>query len=189
MSAFTVFNFTCAVPNCNFIACAVIIKIFWILNVEIPSFQVMNDSNQKVHQMVRSPVHTVPSSGLPHLQTNVHFGAWTAEQSSTAETKRSSSVHLRWACSWLLAVGLSWRGMWQGREVVFGPDTLREGQTVTLCQPGRTRGTVMLNTISWSANGREFVVVFGGMCLFACLGVLRSVYVCVTVLVHARAWV
>lgn len=80
----------------------------------------------------------------------------------------------------LLAAGWSWRGMWHRREIVFGPDTFREGQTVTLCQPGRTQGTSMLNTISWSANGREFVVAFGGMCLFACFEMVVWLCLCIS---------
>lgn len=75
--------------------------------------------------------------------------------------------------SLLLAVGGSWWRMWQGWEVVFGPDTFR-GQTVTLCQPGGTPGTAMLNTSSWSANGKELVLVSRGMCLFVCLSVCVS---------------
>lgn len=83
----------------------------------------------------------------------------------------------------LLAARWSWRGAWQGREVVFGRDTFREGQTVTLRQPGRTRGTATLNTISWSANGREFVVVFGGY-VFVCVPWCALKCVCVSALVH-----
>lgn len=58
------------------------------------------------------------------------------------------------AAGWLLA------GAWQEQAGVLGPDAFREGQTVTLCQPARTQGTAMLNTISWSANGTEFGRVF-----------------------------
>lgn len=82
--------------------------------------------------------------------------------------------------SLLLAAGWSWRRTRQGQVVVFGPDAFR-GQTVTLWQSGRTRGTAMLNTISWSANGKEFVVVFQGTCLFVWLSVLWKVYTAVRV--------
>lgn len=71
-----------------------------------------------------------------------------------AETKTSSLIHhteLAAGC-WMVLMG-------NVAEVAFGPDTLRD-QTSTLCQPGRTSGTAMLNIISWSANGKEFVVVF-----------------------------
>ena len=43
-----------------------------------------------------------------------------------------------------------------GRGVrLFLAPAQREGQTVTLCQPDRTPGRAMLNTISRSANGRS----------------------------------
>ena len=110
----------------------------------------------------------VPSSDQTNSQPKVHFIPWICKQHSRQnEEKLPQFTYTK------LPAGWSWLGMWQGWEIVFGPDTFREGQTVTLCQPGRTRGTAMLNTISWSANGREFVVVFGGIFLFVWLRMLE----------------
>lgn len=77
--------------------------------------------------------------------------------------------------------------MCEGREVVLGTHTFREGQTVTLCQPGRTLGTAMLNTISCSANGTELWRRFGlCVCLCACLWNVY-LWLCVFALLHICA--
>lgn len=81
--------------------------------------------------------------------------------------------------------------MWKRWEVVFGTIIFSEGQTVTLCQPGRTLGKAMLNTIYKSTNGRgESVVMLWGytfVCVSGCT--LKCVpfsgaYLCPVMKVH-----